>query len=331
MAGVVRKCKACNLPVKGHQGPTGVGNCKRQLVEGEKMEGGSLGDKSGKTMVEERGEDLAQVEGDEGLQRQGGQQEEGQSADVVHGVDVKVKKVEKGVPSKRKIKQGGEAKGVEGEDQAQEQKDKGPQSQGGKEEDKSADEVHGGGAKVQELKKGVPSKSKTKRGVKAKLEEREEQAQSQKDEGLPSQGSQAEADKTEDEVHGRGSKVQKVKRDQTKSRTRKGGVAKVEEGEDQAPSQEDEGLPNQGGQEEEGKSTDEVHARSAKVSKVKEGVLAKSKTKWGVESKMGEGEDQAQDQKDGGLHCQGGQKEEEGESIDNVHAGDTKAKKSQIF
>ena len=70
------------------------------------MEGGSLGDKSGKTMVEERGEDLAQVEGDEGLQRQGGQQEEGQSADEVHGGDVKVKEGKKGVPSKRKIKQG---------------------------------------------------------------------------------------------------------------------------------------------------------------------------------------------------------------------------------
>ena len=97
MAGVVRKCKACNLPVKGHQGPTGVGNCKRQLIEGEQMEGGSLGDKSGKTMVGERGEDLARVEKDEGLQRQVGQQEEGQSADEVHGGDVKFKEVKKGV------------------------------------------------------------------------------------------------------------------------------------------------------------------------------------------------------------------------------------------
>ena len=324
MSGVVRKCKACNFPVKGHQGPTGVGNCKRQLGEGEKMEGGSLGDKYGKIVVEDMGEVLARVEEYESLQRRGGQQEEGQSADEVHGGDVKVKEVKKGVPSKRKIKQGGEAKEVEGEDQAQDKKDKGSQSQDGKEEDKSADEVDGGDAKVQEVKKGVSLKSKIKRGVKAKVGVREDQAQSHKDEGVVSQGSQDEADENKDEVHGRGSKVQKVKEDQSNSRTKKGGGAKVE---DQAPSRKGEGLLSQGGQEEEGKRTDKVHAGGAKVSQVMGGVLSKSKTKIGVRSKVGVGEDQAQDQKDEGLHGHGGQQEDEGESTDDVHAGDTKAKK----
>ena len=36
---MVRKCKACSLPVKGHQGPTGVGNCKGLVAEGEEVKG----------------------------------------------------------------------------------------------------------------------------------------------------------------------------------------------------------------------------------------------------------------------------------------------------
>ena len=41
MSGVARKCKGCGLPVKGHQGPTGVGKCRRQQRAAEVSEVGA--------------------------------------------------------------------------------------------------------------------------------------------------------------------------------------------------------------------------------------------------------------------------------------------------